>query len=286
MMENLGYGRERLKDIVEKEAEEEAKEQQQEPAAAAAAKEQQQDDDEQYDTFAKTKLMHEGKRMKFFKVTGNLNKSNTKMIMEMRTKIIYSFKSEIHWSAGEIVPYYKTLTSPPAMFTSLEVIQTYIEECEQKWLDLDNEEVCSKAYLPTERTTEARGNYEGKVIFTHIKIRLVASNESLMGCGPLPDWLRDKRCIYAIDTFDDNLCVWRCLAIYKRHDRGETNQVQKRNCEATLNLACEYYSDDKSKKKDMRPTKLVDFEGIEKHRNVNTMLDEPKKDRGKDAGSI
>ena len=159
MMKNMGYGRERLKDIVEKEAEEEAKEQQQEPAAAAAAaaKEQQQDDDEQYDTFAKTKLMHEGKRMKFFKVTGNLNKSNTKMIMEMRTKIIYSFKSEIHWGAGEIVPYYKTLTSPPAMFTSLEVIQ--------KWLDLDNEEVCSKAYLRTERTTEARGNYEGKVIF-------------------------------------------------------------------------------------------------------------------------
>ena len=114
----------------------------------------------------------------------------------------------------------------------------------------------------------------------------MASNESLMGCGPLPDWLRDKRCIYAIDTFDDNLCVWRCLAIYKRHDRGETNQVQKGNCEAALNLACEYYGDDKSKKKDMRPTKLVDFEGIEKHRNVNTMLYEPKKDRSKDAGSI
>ena len=88
MMENIRYGRERLKDIVEKKAEEEAKEQQQEPAAAAAAKEQQQDDDEQYDTIAKRKLMHEGKRVNFFKVTGYLNKSNTKMIMEMRTKIL------------------------------------------------------------------------------------------------------------------------------------------------------------------------------------------------------
>ena len=87
MMENIRYGRERLKDIVEKKAEEEAKEQQQEPAAVAA-KEQQQDDDEQYDTIAKRKLMHEGKRVNFFKVTGNLNKSNTKMIMEMRTKIL------------------------------------------------------------------------------------------------------------------------------------------------------------------------------------------------------
>ena len=87
MMENIRYGRERLKDIVEKKAEEEAKEQQQEPPAAAA-KEQQQDDDEQYDTKAKRKLMHEGKRVNFFKVTGNLNKSNTKMIMEMRIKIL------------------------------------------------------------------------------------------------------------------------------------------------------------------------------------------------------
>ena len=36
----------------------------------------------------------------------------------------------------------------------------------------------------------------------------------------------------------------------------------------------------------MGPTKLVDFEGIAKHHNVNIMLSEPKKDRGKDAGSM
>ena len=35
----------------------------------------------------------------------------------------------------------------------------------------------------------------------------------------------------------------------------------------------------------MRPTKRVDFEGIARHHNVNIMLYEPKKDRGKDAGS-
>ena len=172
------------------------------------------------------------------------------------------------------------------MFTSLEEIQVYTEECEQKRLDLENEEVWSKAYLPATRTTEARGNYEGKVIFRYVQIRLVASNKPLMGCGPLPDWLRKKRCIYALDTFDDNLCVWRCLAIYKRLARGEKNQVQKRNCDAAKNLACEYYGDKNLKKRDVRPTKLVDFEGIARHHNVNIMLYEPKKDRGKDAGSI
>ena len=107
MIENMGYGRERLKDFVEKEAEEEpaaakeeeeeAKEQRQRPTAA---KEQQQDDDERYDTVAKIKLVYERKRAKEFRMTGNLNNSNTMMIManitphiEMRVKVIYSFKS-------------------------------------------------------------------------------------------------------------------------------------------------------------------------------------------------
>ena len=125
MMENMGCGQERLKVIVEKEAEEEeTKKQQQEPAAAkeeeeeevkdqqqglAAAIEQQQDD-AKYDTVPKIKLMQERKLMKLFRVTGNLNKSNTKMItdnitphIEMRTKVIYSFKSEIPGSGGQIV---------------------------------------------------------------------------------------------------------------------------------------------------------------------------------------
>ena len=76
------------------------------------------------------------------------------------------------------------------MFTILKEIQAYIKECGQKRLDLDNEEVWSKAYLPATRITEAQDKYEGKVIFKHVQIRLVASNEPLMSCGPLPDWLK------------------------------------------------------------------------------------------------
>ena len=68
------------------------------------------------------------------------------------------------------------------MFTTLKEIQAFIEECDQKRFDLDNEEVWSKTYLPATRSTEVRGNYEGKVVFEHVQIRLVASNEPLMGC--------------------------------------------------------------------------------------------------------
>ena len=54
------------------------------------------------------------------------------------------------------------------MFTSLEEIQGYIEECEQKRSDLENVEVWPKAYLPATGTTETQGNYQGKVIFKHV----------------------------------------------------------------------------------------------------------------------
>ena len=95
----------------------------------------------------------------------------------------------------------------------------------------------------------------------------------------MPGWLRDKRCIYALDTFDDNPCICRCLAIYKRFAHDEKNRVQKRNSNAALNLAREYYGDNNLKKRDVRPTKLLDFEGIARHHNVNIMLYEPKKHR-------
>ena len=138
--------------------------------------------------------MRKGKRVKESRVTGNLNNLNTKMIManitlhiEMGVKVIYSFKSVIYRDGGEIKPYSKTLDSSSGTFTSLKEIQTYIEECEQKRLDLDNEEVWSKPYLPSTRTTKVRGNYEEKVVFKHVQIRLVVSNEPLMSCKPLPD---------------------------------------------------------------------------------------------------
>ena len=212
MMENMGYGQqEGLKDIAEKEAEEEeqpaaAKEKEEQQQGSAAAKEQQKDGNERYDTVAKLKLVREGKRVKEFRVNENLNSFNTRVIManitphtEMRVKVIFSFKSAIYWGGGKIQPYSKTLDSSPGMFTSLREVLAYIEECEQKLLDLDNKEVWSKAYLSATRTTKVRGNYEGKVVFKDAKIRLVASNEPLMGCGLLPDWLRKKCCINALD---------------------------------------------------------------------------------------
>ena len=66
MMENMGYRQqERLKDILEKEAEDEEQPTatKEEEEATAATKEQG-DDDERYDTVTKIKLVREGRRVK------------------------------------------------------------------------------------------------------------------------------------------------------------------------------------------------------------------------------
>ena len=78
--------------------------------------------------------------------------SNISPHIEMRVKVIDSFKLVIYQRSSEIKPYSKTLDSSSGMFTSLKEIEAYIEECEQSWLDLDNEKVWSKLiYSPQEQ---------------------------------------------------------------------------------------------------------------------------------------
>ena len=109
---------------------------------AKEEEEPQQQTKEEQEQEAVIELTKEGKRVKKFRITRSMNRDNTKIIMdkitqhtEMRTKVVYLFKAEIHIGAGEIVDYSKTLSSPPGMFTSLKEIRDYIEECEQNgWI--------------------------------------------------------------------------------------------------------------------------------------------------------
>ena len=74
-------------------------------------------------------------------------------------------------------------------------------------------------------------------LFGHVQIKIISTGEPLLGCGPLPDWLRKKRCIYALDGTEDridNLCMWRCLAV---HYRGDRKQREKFTTREALNLA-------------------------------------------------
>ena len=224
------------------------------------------------------KLVENGGRVKVYKTTGNLNFDLTDKIMEKitpiietRTKVIHAFSCVIYRGQGEIIEYSKTFKAPPGTFSSLADIKEYIRQCEQKRLDLEDAETWSKAYLPATATYASKGVYEGRVRFTSVSTKIILSNEPLLGCGPLPKWLADKKCIYAIDKIRDNLCFWRCLAIHQRIMKGKKRPEEDTNREA-LKLARDFYKNQNLKREDVKPTRLVDFENIAKQFKVNIRL--------------
>ena len=230
------------------------------------------------------KLVENGGRVKVFKTTGNLNFDLTDIIMEKitpiietRTKVIHAFSCVIYRGQGEIIEYSKTFKAPSGTFSSLADIKEYIHQCEQKRLDLEDSETWSKAYLPATATYNSKGVYEGRVLFTSVSTKIILSNEPLLGCGPLPKWLADKKCIYAIDKIDDNLCLWRCLAIHQRIMKGKKRPEEDTNRDA-LKLARDFYRKPNLKREDVKPTRLVDFENIAKQFKVNIRLFELAKE--------
>ena len=234
------------------------------------------------------KLVENGGRVKVFKTTGNLNFDLTDImkkitpIIEMRTKVIHAFSCVIYRGQGEIIEYSKTFKAPSGTFSSLSDIKEYIRQCEQKRLDLEDAETWSKAYLPATATYASKGVYEGRVLFTSVSTKIILSNEPLLGCGPLPKWLADKKCIYAIDKIDDNLCLWRCLVIHQRIMKGKKRPEEDTNRDA-LNLARDFYRIPCLKRVDVKRTRLVDFENIAKRFKVNIRLFEPQENKEKTA---
>ena len=233
------------------------------------------------------KLVENGGRAKVFKTTGNLNFDLTDIIMEkitpiieMITKVIHAFSCVIYRGQGEIIEYSKTFKAPSGIFSSLAEIKEYIRQCEQKRLDLEDAETWSKAYLPATATYNSKGVYEGRVRFTSVSTKIILSNEPLLGCGPLPKWLADKKCVYAIDKTDDNLCFWRCLTIHQRIMKGKKRPEEDTNRDA-LKLARDFYRKPNLKRGDVKPTRLVDFENIAKQFKVNIRLFEPVENNDK-----
>ena len=87
-----------------------------------------------------------------------------------------------------------------------------------------------------------------------------------MGTGPLPDWLRNlargNHAMVALDTYRDNLCLWRCIAVHRgaRPDRST---------EAARGLAKSFYKL-KNTPTDHGKTSLDELEKVEMHLNKGT----------------
>ena len=92
-------------------------------------------------------------------------------------------------------------------------------------------------------------NFYG-VVFREITVILHTSGGPAMGKGILPNWLKNKKSIIAIDSFNDNLCVWRCIAIYRLNQEKKDFKADKLT-QLAIKECRDYYKDLKINTKKM-----------------------------------
>ena len=143
-------------------------------------------------------LIEDGNRVKTWRFEKSLNSPLTGVVMaritphvDMRVVVVYSFSCDIYQGDGGVTKYHKSKSTKGSL-SSLADIEAFIEQCEMQRLDIEDVEFWSKAYVPAERTIETPGAFEGRLIFDHVQIKIISTREPLLGCGPLPDWLRKK----------------------------------------------------------------------------------------------
>ena len=96
----------------------------------------------------------------------------------------------------------------------------------------------------------------------NVDVKVVLDRQPLLGTGPLPDWLRNlAHCNYmlALDTYKDNLCLWRCIAVHRgsRPDRSTT--AAREFAKSFFNLT--------AIPQNCRKTSLDELDEVEKHFN-------------------
>ena len=103
--------------------------------------------------------------------------------------------------------------------------------------------------------------------FNSVETKAILDRQPLLGTGLLPDWLRQKKGLYALDTYQDNLCLFRCLAVHK-------GAVSYRCTKRARELATEFYGS-MEELKDVPNTSLDQLKRVEEHFKVGIRVYEP-----------
>ena len=160
-----------------------------------------------------------GRRYIRWRFKKNLEKDQTSKFMEkirkdVRTSffIRYVFAFNLrNIEDGTFLTFYQN-EKGSRWINKLEDAEKWLRERESERLELDRIE-----------------RPDTKWIFDHyyaVDVKVVLDRQPLMGTGPLPDWLRNlargNHAMVTLDTYRDNMCLWRCIAVHRgaRPDRS------------------------------------------------------------------
>ena len=109
----------------------------------------------------------------------------------------------------------------------------YYTNTNSSWLDRLSK---TKAWLTKQEELRIQGEKidrpNTKWIFEKhlfIDLKVILDRQPLrFGLGRLPDWIRNKHEVISLDTYNDNLCVFRCLAVHQgAHERDNTRRARE-----------------------------------------------------------
>ena len=133
-----------------------------------------------------------------------------KYAIQTRHKITYSYGYELrNVENGETMTCYTNTNSP--WFPKLSKTK--------EWLTTQEELRLQGAKIDRPNTKRV---FEKHVL---VDIKVILDRQPLqIGLGRLPDWIRNKREVISLDTYSDNLCLFRCMAVH----RGANKQFNTR----------------------------------------------------------
>jgi len=98
--------------------------------------------------------------------------------------------------------------------------------------------------------------------FFNVDVKVVLDRQPLVGTGPLPDWLRNlahSRVMVSLDVYNDNLCLWRCLAVHRGARTDRCTRVAQRLAQSFYKL--------EAIPPNFRKTSLDELDKVEAHLN-------------------
>ena len=137
-----------------------------------------------------------------------------KRAIQTRHKITYSYGYVLlNIEEGESIVYYTNLNSP--WMDRLSKTKEWLEEQEEFRLQ--------GAHIARPNT---------KWVFQRhlfVDLKVILDRQPLqIGLGRLPDWLRNKQEVISLDTYSDNLCLFRCIAVHRgAHKRNNTRKSRE-----------------------------------------------------------
>ena len=174
-------------------------------------------------------------------------------ISKIREKVYTSFYARHIFSyqlrnieEGTVIFYYTNKGSP--WFDNFSDAEKWLSEREKVRLYPDNIERPNTKWV-----------FEA---YFNVDVKVVLDRQPLLGTGPLPDWLRNlahSRYMLTLDTYKENLCLWRCIAVHRgsRPDRSTT--AARELAKSFFNLI--------ATPQDCRKTCLDELDEVEKHLN-------------------